>query len=210
MKRQPGAGALILLLLALGSGACGQAREHHLDSPATGPICRSSAYLHGYLHGYEEGYRLGDLDIHLSHRWRLPHLLKRMRPLGRYEAGFGDRQLFQAGFGAGFGAAYQDARLGRAFRGLNQLRAATDGLRWPPERPVEFDEGLERGYAQGRRGGRPLADAEASRQAGLACLPPEGRGPGFCQAFIRGFGLANRDRPDRAAEAATLAERPGP
>ena len=180
------------MLLAVGLTAATDPEAHMND--AAGSLCARSAFAHGYLHGYEEGFHNADLDIHMG-RINNPILENSHKPPHPDKDGSSsDPASFRAGYTEGYKSGYSDGISGRAFRAIVELRAAAADLR--PANGPGFDRGFASGYASGRQytseNVAPINDFNYVLGYCLASANGD-PGPGYCDAYTRGFRLGYDD-----------------
>jgi hypothetical protein len=177
-----------VLLMAVWLAATDQ--EAHM-SDAAGRLCARSSFAHGYLHGYEEGFHDADLDIHMG-RVNSGSTHKPGKPEKELPAA--DSGSFRSGYEEGYKTGYSDGIGGRAFRAIAELRAIAADLEAPAG--SAFDRGFASGYASGRRyiseNVAPILDFSYVLGYCLASAT-ENPGPGYCDAYTRGFRLGYDD-----------------
>ena len=158
-------------------------------------LLAKSAFIHGYIHGNEQAFHVADLDLQLGRGARDPEKLNEFRHVAGYQDGFGDRSSFDTGYYQGFRVGYADSFSERAFRALNELRAAAQGLaeERDPKPSKQFDQALSDGYKNGVAQGR--RDAASGMAAGKSATPcdPLRRSAEYCDAFTRGYGIGYSD-----------------
>ena len=181
--------AALLLATAFAAGD----PEGHMND-AAGPLCARSAFAHGYLHGYEEGFHNADLDIHMG-RLNNPSLENSHKPpRPEKDASSSDPASFRAGYTEGYKSGYSDGISGRAFRAIAELRAAAADLQ--AANGPGFDRGFASGYASGRHytseNETPINDFNYVLGYCLASANDD-PGPGYCDAYTRGFRLGYND-----------------
>jgi hypothetical protein len=167
--------------------------EAHMNDPA-GALCSRSAFAHGYLHGYFEGFHNADLDIHMG---------RAARPKGPRKPEHADKEIpssdpasFHKGYSKGYEAGYNDGISGREFRAIAELRAVAADLAAAAGGPASFDRGFASGYASGRQytseHEAPIYDFHYVLGFCLASMT-DNPGPGYCDAYTRGFRLGYDD-----------------
>ena len=187
-------GPLLSLLLLFPSLALAQEKDPHFLTPRLATPAHRSAFIHGYMHGYEEGFHEADFDLHMGRISR--------GDFGRdhgsvgYHKQFGPKRMFDSGFHEGFRVGYSDAAMGRSFRAIENVIAATGGAA-ATETATEssaFDQGARLGYLAGQHQG--LADARSQHEANPspACPVSDGKSKEeFCAAYSSGFGIGYAD-----------------
>jgi hypothetical protein len=75
-------------------------------SGRTAPRTFASAYMAGYEHGWADGHLVGGRDRDGNRRWNVESHRELRSANSGYEARFGSRTQFQAGYRDGFRAAY--------------------------------------------------------------------------------------------------------
>ncbi len=182
-----------LSLLAMSFAWAGEAADAHLTRDPLRQFYARSAYAHGYMHGYEQGFHEADLDIHLGHVAKAVSQCKGYKSAGGYKPEFGDRSFYQLGYRQGFRAAYADGMRGDAFRALESLRRAADGLGGTAN-GKEFDQAFSAGYDGGYTEAlqRP-ADLDHEQNATSQCLAGRHHTPTYCDNYARGYRLGFAD-----------------
>src|SRR5207302_2433270 len=182
------------------------AAERHLQPTSTGALFSNSAFAHGYRHGYDEGFHVGDLDIHMGRSARLIMKAGEFRQAGReYNDAFGSKQLFHAGYQAGFHSGYSDALAGFEYRAGERTRAAAEGLSdvLPPSRRKHFDEGFAGGYMSAQTQHAPVAGVTyAYVEQYCDKTPSESHPLEYCSGCSRGYVLGMFNAPLSTTKAA--------
>ncbi len=184
--------AVLLAALSLVLVSQAQSPDAHFASPRLSAISHRSAFVHGYLHGYEEGFHQGDVRLYMGAESSPPPA--KSEPKG-YRKEFGDKHLFQAGYGSGLLSGYSDAISGRSFRATDVLLQFM-GLPALANSPgPRFDEGFALGYMDGKK--RGLSDGRKNAPFAIAEVQC-GSGPnpnlqGFCLGFERGYRMGYTD-----------------
>lgn len=138
--------------------------DPHFRSQTLGNLYANSAFAHGYRHGYEQGFHVGDLDIHMGRDARLATKSKEYSQAGReYRLSFGNKQLFQQGYDAGFRGGYNDAISGAEFRASERWKTASAPFIevLPTTRRAHFDEGVAAGYRTSQTENAPVSNMTA-------------------------------------------------
>jgi len=183
-----------MLVLAAAVALAATDPEAHMNDRA-GPLCARSPFAHGYLHGYEDGFHYADLDIHMGRVNGAPHSRKGGHPEKAVPSA--DAVSFRSGYAEGYQAGYSDGIGGREFRAIAELRAAAADLEAEAAvAPAGFDRGFASGYASGRqytaRNDAPINDFTYVLGYCLASAT-DNPGPGYCDAYTRGFRLGYND-----------------
>lgn len=183
---------VLLICCALLLPAAAQSdSDRHLAPDYPSALCRSSAFAHGYIHGYEDGFRAGDIDIHMGRTPRATIDVKEYRQVPGYRAEFGDRSYFRLGYRQGFRAAYADALTGEHFRGVEQMRAAAEGIKGD-HKSKQFDQALSAGYDAGRVRALEYGAQPELRYIRTHCLATR-RNASYCDPYARGFNIGYAD-----------------
>ena len=196
----------MLLAAAMAPASAADSDSHMNDQ--SGPLCARSSFAHGYLHGYEDGFHEADQDIHMGRgNASMPPPQKAWRA-GK-SAPDGDRASFRKGYTQGYSAGFNDGISGRGFRAISELRIAAADLEAPSlasPPAIGFDRGFATGYTAGRlytaKNAAPIHDFNYVMGY---CLASAGGnpGPGYCDAYTRGFRVGYDDgalqRPEALA-----------
>ena len=187
---------MVTLLCVSGASAQSSHLESHFATASLGPICYSSAFVHGYLHGYEEGFHLANLRLYAPGYVFNPPSVKNQDEKA-YRSEFGDKKFFRTGYRYGLGSGYADGIAGRNFRAVELIRDSfTDSLDpGTPRGDKAADRGLSLGYFAGRQRGlrdgrlqKPFhPDPAACGQQGASAEP------GFCLGVQQGYRMGYTD-----------------
>lgn len=188
-------------------------RDSHFHEAASSVIFARSTFAHGYRHGYEAGYHLGNMDINMGRQMRTKpaqfHDVQR-----GYDADFGPKKSFEAGFQNGLKAGYLDGYAGHTFRAIDSLRMIAASLSALPvaadPRNLYFDEGFSSGYNEGLTRGQREGSLEQQidlRFVGCQFHPAKEQDlpaqDSYCEGYRRGYSLGHSDgiviRPDHGS-----------
>ncbi len=191
---------LAIVITAAACWASDSAPDWHVNSDLRARVlfCKS-AFVHGYMHGYEQGFHVADIDLNFARNPRDPERIDEYRNPAGYRRQFGDRHVFEKGYREGFRIGYSDGTNERAFRAIDQARAAAAGLADDVDvKPSKiFDEGFSAGYRLGSgiglrdgRRGTQFRNAAARCDAKVSSSSPDGE---YCAGYARGYRFGYAD-----------------
>lgn len=182
---------MVLSALTFLAGTVAAQADYHLTDDSAHALYQHSSWAHGYVHGYQLGFHEGTIDYHMAHLRRDPRKIKSgNHPKNYYRQEYGDRQLFDHGFKAGFNVGYSDAFAGRDYRAAHEMdRLATAA---PVSSGSQLDPVLGEGYTAGQRiglsdGRRAAPFMPQKEQCPLHYSPPQ------CSGYRLGFQLGYSD-----------------
>jgi hypothetical protein len=173
---------------------CQSNQDYHLTQDPDRAIYQSSAFAHGHRHGYEEGFHAGDEDYQMRREPSAEHKLPKDRG---YQASFGSKRSYLAGFEHGFRAGYADSYTGHTFRrsllALSDLSAPQSSADSRDISAYQFDLGLADGYRQGLSNSDNIADQPGIAESAAWRCRQDAHPAKYCSGFGAGYVIGRWD-----------------